>query len=121
MTTQTDPRVDEYIATFTPEIQKRLKALRTVIRKAFPESIEDISYKMPAYRLKPGKRPVVFFCVFTKHIGLYAVLSPNDSELYQKIAPYNTGKGTLQFQNDQPLPLELIQEVLIDHAAQVGA
>jgi len=115
MITQTDPRVDDYISQFPLQTQERLNALRKIIRKTFPTAIEDISYKMPAYRLAPGKRPVVFFSAFEKHIGIYAVLTPDDSNLYKQIEPYNTGKGTLRFDNDKSLPVLLIEEVLAHH------
>lgn len=116
--TQSDPRVDEYIAQFPLETQERLKMLRKIIRRTFPTAIEDISYKMPAYRLSPGKRAVVFFSAFEKHIGIYAVLTPDDSKLYKQIEPYNTGKGTLRFDNDKPLPVALIEQVLAQHYIQ---
>jgi uncharacterized protein YdhG (YjbR/CyaY superfamily) len=115
MTQPADSRVDEYIAQFPTQTQERLKILRKIIRRTFPTAIEDISYRMPAYRLKPGKRPVVFFNAFEKHIGVYAVLTPDESNLYKRIAPYNTGKGTLRFDNDKPLPVILIEEVLANH------
>ena len=118
MTTQFDPRVDDYIAQFPLQAQERMKMLRKIIRRTFPTAIEDISYKMPAYRLQPGKRAVVYFSAFEKHIGLYAVLAPNDSKLYKQIEPYNTGKGTLRFDNDKPLPVVLIEQVLANHYIQ---
>ena len=119
MTTQTDPRVDEYIAAFPFHTQERLKLLRTIIKRTFPTAIEDISYKMPAYRLQAGKMPVVFFSAFEKHIGVYAVLTPDDSKLSAEIKPYNTGKGTLRFDNDKPLPVILIERVLANHYSKL--
>ena len=118
MIQQADPRVDQYINQFPLQAQERMRALRKIIRRTFPTAIEDISYKMPAYRLKPGKRPVVFFGAYEKHIGLYAVLTPNDTKLYKEIQPYNTGKGTLQFNNSEPLPVVLIEKVLANHFIQ---
>ncbi len=115
MIQQSDPRVDAYIEQFPVQTQERLQMIRRMIRRTFPIAIEDISYKMPAYRLEPGKRPVVFFSAFENHIGIYAVLKPNNSPLYKRIEPYNTGKGTLRFDNNQPLPVLLIEEVLAHH------
>lgn len=119
MTRASDPRVDEYIAQFPVQSQERMKMLRKIILRTFPTVIEDISYKMPAYRLKPGKRPVVFFGAYEKHIGLYAVLTPDNSTLYKQIEPYNTGKGTLQFKNNEPLPVLLIERVLANYHSQL--
>lgn len=119
MTSQSDPRVDEYIGQFPLPVQERLKFLRKIIRRTFPTAIEDMSYKMPAYRLAPGKRAVVYFSAFEKHIGLYAVLTPNNTKLYKQIEPYNTGKGTLRFDNDKPLPVVLLEQVLAQHYIQL--
>jgi uncharacterized protein YdhG (YjbR/CyaY superfamily) len=119
MTMPIDPRVDKYIAQFPADIQQRLNILRKIFRRTFLTAIEDISYKMPAYRLTAGKMPVIFFSAFKKHIGIFAVLSPNDSKLYKQIEPYNTGKGTLRFDNDKPLPVILIEQVLADHHSRL--
>ena len=119
MTAQFDPRVDEYIAQFPELAQERMKMLRKIIHRTFPTAIEDISYKMPAYRLVAGKMPVVFFSAYEKHIGVYAVLTPDDSKFSAEIEPYNTGKGTLRFDNDKPLPVILIERVLANHYSKL--
>lgn len=119
MSMKTDRRVDEYIARFPSETQQRLNTIRAMIGRVFPTAIEDISYKMPTYRLEAKKRGVIHFSAFEKHIGIYAVLTPDNSELYKQIAPYNTGKGTLRFDNDKPLPLDLIEAVITDYAKQI--
>ncbi len=117
MSYQESPLVSEYIAQFPSEIQSKLQQLRVLIQKAFPDTIEDISYDMPTYRPAPKKRGIVHFAHFDKHIGLYAVFMPAESdELYHQLAPYNTGKGTLQFSHEKPLPVELIEKALNYHA-----
>ncbi|GIO29756.1 MULTISPECIES: hypothetical protein [Paenibacillus] len=37
--------VDEYISTFTPEIQEKLQTIRRVVREAAPAAKEKISYQ----------------------------------------------------------------------------
>lgn len=110
---QTDT-VDGYIAQYPDEIQKRLEELRQLIKATIPGAIEDISYRMPAYRAKPGKRPFVFFGVAKHHIGVYAIHENLSPKLQEKVTPYVTGRGTLQFSHDKPLPLELIKEILTE-------
>lgn len=39
MVTQTDPRVDKYIAQCSPLAQERMKMLRKIIRRTFPTAI----------------------------------------------------------------------------------
>ena len=44
--------IDEYIANFPAEVQKKLRELRSVIKAAAPDAEERISYQIPAFTLK---------------------------------------------------------------------
>ena len=66
---QSTPRtIDEYIASFPPDVQKILQKIRLIVRKAAPDAEETISYRMPAFR---KKKILVYFAAFKNHIGLY--------------------------------------------------
>lgn len=100
--------VEAYIASFEGEQQKRLIALRALLRKTVPKALEEIKYGMPAYRL--GK-PLVYFAVQKKHIGFYP--TPSAIKAFQKeLKPYKTSKGAIQFPYDQKLPLMLIKKMV---------
>jgi uncharacterized protein YdhG (YjbR/CyaY superfamily) len=102
--------VDEYISTFPIETQTKLKLIRKTIISNAPEAIENISYGMPAY--KTNKKPLVYFGGFTKHIGFFA--TPSGHEKFKdKLSNYKQGKGSVQFPLDQPLPIDLITEIVI--------
>jgi uncharacterized protein YdhG (YjbR/CyaY superfamily) len=60
--------IDEYIATFPEEIQKKLGEVRATIKSAAPEATEKISYQMPTFFLYGN---LVHFAAFKNHIGLY--------------------------------------------------
>lgn len=124
ITMQTTPQpaktVDSYIAQFEPPIQERLNELRDLIRTVLPNTIEDISYGMPAYRAQPKKRPIVFFGVAKNHIGLYALSEKLSPELQKQVAPHVTGRGTLQFTHSVPLPLKLIKAILLETKKAYG-
>lgn len=116
MSYQQSPLVDEYIDRYGEETQRRLQLLRHAIQATFPKTIEDISYGMPTYRPAPKKRGLVHFAAAKDHIGLYAIFDPkNNSTIYDKMTPYRTGRGTLQFKNDQPFPMKTIREILAYH------
>ena len=101
--------VDSYIDQFDDDLKARLASMRTVILSEAPESEESISYGMPAYKLR-GK-PLVYFAGYLKHIGFYA--TPNGHEAFaQEFAVYKQGKGSVQFPNNQPLPIDLIKRVV---------
>lgn len=104
-----DNPVDAYINKFDSEVKARLLEMREVIRAEVPEAEESISYGMPGYKLN-GK-PVVYFAGYEHHVGFYA--TPNGHEAFKdEFSKYKQGKGSVQFPNDQPLPLDLIRRVV---------
>jgi uncharacterized protein YdhG (YjbR/CyaY superfamily) len=107
--------VDAYILSFPEETQVKLETMRQTIKTVAPESMESISYGMPAYKLN-GK-PLVYFGGFSKHIGFYATSSGH--EKFKKILSiYKQGKGSVQFPLDQPLPVELISKIVKYRASE---
>ena len=101
--------IDEYIATFPKEIQDRLNVIRETIKSCVPdETTEKISYQMPTFYLEGN---LVHFAAYKNHIGFYP--TPNGiNEFADELAIYESGKGSAQFPNDQPLPLELIRKIV---------
>jgi uncharacterized protein YdhG (YjbR/CyaY superfamily) len=100
--------IDEYIASFPPEVQKKLQGLRAVIKETAPEATEKISYQMPTFFLNGN---LVHFAAFKHHIGFYPV--PTGIEKFKKeLAVYKPSKGAVQFPLDKPLPLDLIRKIV---------
>ncbi|MCX6296155.1 MAG: DUF1801 domain-containing protein [Bacteroidetes bacterium] len=101
--------VDDYILCFTEETQTKLQIIRQIIKDYAPEAIESISYGMPAY--KTNKKPLVYFGAYANHIGFYA--TPTGHEKFkEQLSIYKQGKGSVQFPLDQPLPIDLIAEIV---------
>lgn len=121
MSYQQNELVDEYIAQFGGETKERLIWMRAAIQATFPKSFEDISYGLPTYRTAPEKRGIVHFGAAKDHVGLYAIFEPKaNAHIQGKMKPYRTGKGTLQFKNDEPLPKHTIREILAHHASKIA-
>lgn len=100
--------VDEYIATFPADTQIALQEVRKTIQSIAPQASEVISYGMPAYKLNGI---LVYFAAFKKHIGFYAI--PHTHEAFRKeLSKYKTGKGSVQFPLDKPMPLDLIKRMV---------
>jgi uncharacterized protein YdhG (YjbR/CyaY superfamily) len=100
--------IDEYIAQFPEDVQKKLKELRKVIKTAAPEAEERISYQMPTFRLNGN---LVHFAAFKNHIGFYP--APSGINAFEtEISAYQSSKGTLRFALDKPLPLELVSKIV---------
>lgn len=100
--------IDEYIAGFPKDVQKKLEEMRATIRKSAPEAEEAISYAIPTFKLNGN---LVHFAGYKNHIGFYP--APRGIEAFKKeLAAYEGGKGTVQFPLDQPLPLTLISKIV---------
>lgn len=101
--------VDEYIATFPITVQRLLEQMRATIRNHAPEAVEAISYGMVGYKLL-GK-PLLYFGGFKNHLGLFATPSGNIT-FAKELSHFKTGKGSVQFPLDQPLPLDLVARIV---------
>jgi uncharacterized protein YdhG (YjbR/CyaY superfamily) len=100
--------IDEYIASFPPDIKKKLEEMRATIRAAAPQATEKISYQMPTFYLNGN---LVHFAAFKKHIGFYP--APRGIEAFrEELSVYKGAKGSVQFPLDEPLPLELVSRIV---------
>jgi uncharacterized protein YdhG (YjbR/CyaY superfamily) len=105
----TATEIDEYIAEFPPETQPVLREVRELIRASAPEATETISYAMPTFDL--NGRHLVHFAGYARHIGFYPI--PTGMEAFkEELSRYKTGKGSIQFPLDQPLPRDLIRRIV---------
>ena len=100
--------IEEYIAIQPAEVQPLLQAIRRTIQEAAPDAEETISYQMPAF--KQGKI-LVWFGAFKDHISLFPKASGIDA-FKKRLIPYKISKGTIQFPIDEPLPLDLIADIV---------
>ncbi len=105
---QSPLNIDEYIAAFPTETQILLEQIRRAIQEAAPDAEETISYAMPAFKLNGN---LVYFAGYKNHIGFYA--TPNGHEAFkEELVVYKTGKGSVQFPLNQPMPLDLIKRMV---------
>lgn len=100
--------IDEYTASFSPEVRSILEKIRSTIREAAPDAEEKISYGMPTFALMGH---LIHFAAFKNHIGLYPPVK-GDEELNAEITPYRGEKGNLKFPLDEPIPYTLIGRIV---------
>jgi uncharacterized protein YdhG (YjbR/CyaY superfamily) len=101
--------IDEYIQSFPPPVQERLHQLRQTIKAVVPDAEEAIKYQMPTFVLHGN---LVYFAAWKRHMSLYPITAEMEASL-PELADYTTsGKGTVQFPYDRPLPLPLIRTIV---------
>jgi uncharacterized protein YdhG (YjbR/CyaY superfamily) len=101
--------IDEYIAQFPPETQRVLEELRALIKTSAPGATETISYAIPTFDL--NGRHLVHFAGYAKHTGFYPAGSGIEA-FKEELKPYKSGKGSVRFPLDQPLPTDLIRRIV---------
>ena len=101
--------IDEYIKTFQRDVQSFLQEIRQTIRKAAPEAVETISYRIPTFKL--DGRYLVYFAAFKTHVGIYPA-PKGDAAFQKRIAPYRSGRATVRFALDEPIPHGLLEKVV---------
>jgi uncharacterized protein YdhG (YjbR/CyaY superfamily) len=106
---ETPRTIDQYIAAFPKAVQAILKKMRQTIRKAAPRAEETISYGIPTFRL--NGRYLIYFAAYTRHVAVYPA-PIGAPEFGDALASYVSGKGTLRFPLDRPIPYALITRVV---------
>ena len=101
-------KIESYITSFPPETQERLLQIRSIFLKEVPDAQEDIKYQMPTL-IWHGN--LIHYAAFKNHIGVYPLPYVIEA-LKDDIRNLKTGKGSIQFSNSVPLPVELIQKIV---------
>ena len=105
----TSVAVTQYINSAPKEAQKKLRELRACLRKAAPGADEGLKWGSPVLSYH---RILFAYAAFKTHINFMptpAAMKPFKKEL----ASYKTGKGSIQFFYDKPLPISLIRKIAL--------
>jgi uncharacterized protein YdhG (YjbR/CyaY superfamily) len=101
--------VDEYMATLSPDRRGPMELLRRTIRAAAPDATEVITYKMPGF--KSHGQFLVSYDAYKNHYSLFPGGAAVEA-LGDRIAPYLAGRGTIRFPANQPIPTDLVTDIV---------
>ena len=101
--------VDEYIACAPEAAREKLSQIRTVFRKVAPQAEEVISYHMPYYKYHGM---LGGFAAYKNHVTLFGAFP---AELKGELSAHKTGRGSVQFPLDEPLPVGLVTKIVRAH------
>jgi uncharacterized protein YdhG (YjbR/CyaY superfamily) len=110
--------VDKYLAALPAEPRACLQALREQIKASAPQATESIAYGMPAFRL--GKRFLVSYDAYQNHCSLFPASEAVRQALGKELASNFAGKGTIQFKPSEPLPEDVVRQIIEIRLREVG-
>jgi uncharacterized protein YdhG (YjbR/CyaY superfamily) len=108
--------VDAYLASLRPDYRAALQKLRRTIKAAAPEATEVISYRMPAFRYFGM---LVYYAAFEDHCSLFVASAAVRRKFARELKPYASGKGTLRFTPERPLPAVLVRRIVKARVAEI--
>ena len=97
--------VAAYVAALPTAAQTAVRQILRTIRQAAPGADERISYQIPAFTL--DGQYLIYVAAFKHHVGVYPA-PRGDAAFDAKVARYRSGKATLRFMLDEPLPLAIV-------------
>ena len=110
--------IDDYLAPLSADKRAALQKLRNAIKAAAPRAEECISYQLPAFRLD-GKL-LVAFGARSNHCAFYPMSASTVETHKADLKDYETSKGTIRFQPDDPLPAALVRKLVKARIAENG-
>jgi uncharacterized protein YdhG (YjbR/CyaY superfamily) len=99
--------VTEYIDSAPKEAQEKLHELREILKEVAPDAKEILKWGSPVFE---EKRILFAYTAFKSHLNFM----PTQSSLLpfnDELTDYKTGKDTIQFPYDKPLPKKLIKKI----------
>ena len=102
--------VDDYLAALPEASRAALEKLRKAIKAAAPDATETISYQIPTFT--DHGRLLVSYAAFKDHCSLFPASQAVKDALGDGLKPYVTGKATIRFHADKPLPVALVKRIV---------
>ncbi len=109
--------IDRYLETLETSKRAALERVRAIVRTAVPDAVEAISYGMPAFRYKDAY--LVGYCSFKNHLSFFPTAEPIEA-LRDHLGAFKLSKGTVQFAVDNPIPEDLLKELVLVRVAAIS-
>ena len=109
--------IDEYLANVPEPARTTLEKIRGSIHAAAPkEATECISYGIPTIDYKGH---LIAFAAFNKHCSLFPMSYAVMAQFRHELKGYpQSGRGTIQFPLDKPMPTGLLRKIVKARAAE---
>jgi uncharacterized protein YdhG (YjbR/CyaY superfamily) len=111
--------MDEYLDGLPAEQKAALEHVRDVVRRAAPEAEEGRSYGMPAF-LWDG-RPLLGFGAAKKHLSVFPFSPAAVEAVADRLEGFDLSKGTIRFSPDNPVPDDVLADLVRARQREITA
>jgi uncharacterized protein YdhG (YjbR/CyaY superfamily) len=107
--------VDEYINTAPENAKEKLREIRSILKSVAPNATELLKWGMPVFM---EKRILFSYSAYKTHLN-FMPTGPAMEPFKEELSKFKTGKDTIQFPYDEPLPKALIHKIATYRIADV--
>jgi uncharacterized protein YdhG (YjbR/CyaY superfamily) len=111
--------VDEYFAGLDAATREAFENIRRLAMEIAPEAEDGTSYGMAALILR--KKPLIGFRVAQRHLSIYPFSPEVIDGVRGQLAGYDLSKGTIRFTSAEPLPDDVVREIVRLRVAEITA
>jgi uncharacterized protein YdhG (YjbR/CyaY superfamily) len=101
--------VDEYIDMAPKGAREKLMEIRSILKMAAPGATEELKWGQPVLI---GKRILFSYSAYKSHLN-FMPTGPALKPFLKELEGFRTGKDTVQFPYDRPLPANLIRRIAL--------
>lgn len=101
---------ETYLESLETSKRLALEKIRKTVHTAAPGAEECICYGIPSFRLN-GKMLVAIGAT-AKHCAFYPMSGGTVEAFAEKLSGFDTSKGTIRFQPENPLPATLVRQIV---------
>jgi uncharacterized protein YdhG (YjbR/CyaY superfamily) len=99
--------VEEYIRSAPDHAQGKLNEIRTLLKSVAPKALEELKWGQPVFI---ENRILFSYAAFKNHLT-FMPTGPSLKPFKNELSSFKTGKDTIQFAYDKPLPKDLIKRI----------
>lgn len=110
--------VDDYLSGIEDEgARDALTHVRDIVLQLVPDAEQGTSYGMPAMRLR-GK-PLIAFKSTKAHLAIYPFSPAVIDAVRDRLVGHSVSKGTIRFSTDQPVPDDVLRDLVRLRVAEI--
>lgn len=112
------PAVDDYLATLDEPEHRAFERVRDVALEVVPDADQGKSYGMAALRHR-GK-PLLGFLAAKQHLSVFPFSPEVVDAVRERLDGFELSKGTIRFTVDNPLPDDVVRDIVRLRAKEIA-